>query len=164
MNIATEVRSGAKVTVTPADPLAETGSTFAFGLDNTAVTLTGATQAYGVTGTALSATATVDLVAGTVTGGGTGTINKPLGGKDADGVTIDLSHIQYVEVRNTGTVALTATFADFLDGAVVPLPAGGRFWLAIPAGSAVSAGSVAIAGGSGTGSNFALLVIGKVTV
>lgn len=164
MNITTTIRSGAKVTVTPADPLTEVNSTFTFGLDNTTVTLTGATQAYGITGTALSATATIDLVAGTVSGGGTGTINKPLDGKDADGVTINLSYIQYIEVRNTGSVALELTFAGFIDGSVVPLPVGGRFWLAIPTGEALTTATLAISGGTGTGSDVAVLVIGKVAV
>jgi len=146
--------------IVPADPLAS--GSYPVGFNKKAHDLSAVTQLYSLKVTNLTAAATLDLDAGTITGGGTPNIGGG-SGKDADGETIDLNFVHALQIRNTVSEELTVEITGWTGGSapfdVITIPANGEVIFVLPSGEPLTQGTMVFTPATTGGLEF--LILGK---
>jgi hypothetical protein len=148
--------------IIPADPLAS--GSYDLGLGKKAHVMSLVNQLYALKVTALTAFATLDLDAGTITGGGVAPVISGGTGKDPDGATVDLNFVHSIQIRNTANEPLIVEVTGWTGGDApfdtLTIPPLGEVLFALPgAGVALTAGTLVFTPDESGG--FEFIVLGK---
>lgn len=160
MNVTVKLNANLTATVVPADPLSS--GEYQVGFGNKIHDLSEVSQLYSLKVTALTAAATLDIDAGTLTGGGTPVVGGG-DGLDPDGQPVELNFVHGIQIRNTAQEALTVEITGWTGGAapfdVITIPALGESIFVLPGGEDLTAGTMVFTP-EGAGA-FEFFIVGK---
>lgn len=159
-NISVAARISASVI--PADPLS--AGSYTIGMTSRAHDLGAVSQLYAVKASNITADVTLNLAAGTLTGGGD-MIHNGGDGLDADGQPIALDFVYALQIRNTGTQPLVFEITAWTGGDapfdLLTLPAGGEAVFALPSGVELTVGTMTIGQSGAAPGAFEFIILGK---